>query len=244
MATASEQILAMAVVGMETYRLKLSPGVYCFGAETLNGKPTGKIVEKNLKHASRAHEQALGILFGFWPDGFGSAKFTREALSAVPPPIMEVNELPLAPERFLTSLQRHVAGKMAFASNRFTRKKSPAPEELVARATAALEMYGVMSPPGFYRFYAEMDKDRRTGRIMEERQDFKTKSQELDCGGKVFGFWPMGYHPEVFDRNPFLKLYKDWPPIPGLSLLHQAPDEFLEDLIRHVGEKTGLQASG
>lgn len=104
-------------------------------------------------------------------------------------------------------------------------------------------MYGIMSPPGFYRFYAEIAGGKRTGKIIKERQDFKTRAEELECSGKVFGFWPLGYAPEAFNRNPFLKQFKDWPQIRGLSRLHHAPDEFLEDLVRHVGQKTGLQAS-
>jgi len=210
-AAASEQVLALAVVTMEAYRLTLPPGIYCFGAVTRNGKPTGKIAEQKLAHASPAHEKALGTIFGFWPDGFGDRTFTREDLSVKHPPVMEVNELTLAPEPFLISLKEHAARKMAFMTNRFTRKTHPAPLELVARAQEALVVYARMSPPGVYRFYAEMADGRRTGRITEERRDFKDKTQEEECGGKAFGFWPLGYDPQAFDSNPFLQLFKDWP---------------------------------
>jgi hypothetical protein len=231
-----EEVVARTILKMEVFRSTLPPGVYCFGTATGTGSPEFKIEERKISHKSPIHEQALGVVFGFWPDGFGKATITIESFAVTPPPLLEVTDLIHAPEPFLAGLDRHVTEKIVFVTNRHTRGNHPAPEKLVERATAVLEKYGRTLTPAVYRFYAEMAGGKRTGKIIEERRDFPDK--KFEAGGPAFGFWPTGYTPEKF--TGILEPMRDFPPIPGLSRLSQAPDEFLEDLMRHVGRKIGL----
>ena len=79
-----------------------------------------------------------------------------------------------------------------------------------------------------------------TGRIIEEREDYRSELLDREHGGVGFGFWPWGNLAEEFADNPLLSNLCSIPQIIEADDLVRAPDSFLEALTRHLARKTGL----
>lgn len=110
----SNQLVTEATLALETYRRLLSPGLYFFAPEVVDGKPTGRIVEEREDYASKADEEKSGVTFGFYPLGFVPDHLkNRPILEWLYryPFIAGVSQLSQAPESFLEAITQHVNQK-------------------------------------------------------------------------------------------------------------------------------------
>ena len=101
---------------LERYRQVLTPGIYLFAAEVVDGRVSEGIIEERSDYPDARGASEFGVTFGFWPKGFVPAGLpTRQWLPDYPF-LRSVKDLDQAPATFLEQLKRHVEGRTAAGS--------------------------------------------------------------------------------------------------------------------------------
>jgi hypothetical protein len=108
-----QQLVEEVTVALERYRRTLTPGIYLFASEVVEGSSSGHIVEKRSDYTDPAEIEMFGVTFGFWPKGFAPAGVSPGIWYYTHPFLQSVADLVRAPAAFLEQLKLHVEARTA-----------------------------------------------------------------------------------------------------------------------------------
>lgn len=111
-----QKLVEEAMSALERYRQILSPGIYLFAPEILDGRASGRIIEERSDYTGPAGVESFGVTFGFWPKGFAPADVPPGVWFHSHPFLKGVSDLERAPATFLEQLKRHVDDRTAAGS--------------------------------------------------------------------------------------------------------------------------------
>ena len=116
-------------------------------------------------------------------------------------------------------------------------------DRLLEEARTAMQRYRLTLSPGIYLFASEIQRGKMTGRIIEDRSDYPPHYFDSAEVSVILGFCPLGLVPKSLKGAPESWL-SDYPMLPGLEKLAEAPETFLEQLKRHVEQRMQLMKQG
>jgi len=108
-----QKLVEEVTVALERYRQTLTPGIYFFAPEVVEGSSSGRIVEKRSDYTDPAEIELFGVTFGFWPNGFAPVGVAPGIWFHTHPFLRSVADLVQAPAAFLEQLKLHVDSRAA-----------------------------------------------------------------------------------------------------------------------------------